>query len=291
MTGRKSGTTVEVSAGAVRAFRLHAHHLTRRQPLDALPDVAGACGIQNSPPGSALLALHARVEGVTPDHVDALIGADKTLLQTWCMRGSPYFFPTADTPIFTTGVLPPTEKARVHLITGVDPALAELGLSLDEAVDHTAAEIDAVLSGRQLAINELGQELADRIAPKLSPAQRKTWQAAGPYAAGQPLGEGVVHFCLRILTLRGLICFAERTGNKSPFVLVEDRRATTATRSGNRPRRTAAPLPPLLRPVHPQRFRRLGRRLRRRRRSVVEQPRKRAHPHRIRGQPNLDPHR
>jgi len=58
-------------------------------------------------------------------------------------------------------------------------------------IDITAEEIGAVLSGRQLAINELGEELAERIAGRLSPAQRTTWQATGPYGANSPLGEGV----------------------------------------------------------------------------------------------------
>lgn len=66
------------------------------------------------------------------------------------------------------GVLPTTETARRHLISGVEGALSTLGMGLDEAVDLTAEEIGAVLSARQLAINELGHELAERIAPRLS---------------------------------------------------------------------------------------------------------------------------
>jgi hypothetical protein len=32
----------------------------------------------------------------------------------------------------------------------------------------------------------------------------------------------VVHFCVRILTLRGIVCLAPRSRNKVPFVLLED---------------------------------------------------------------------
>jgi hypothetical protein len=211
-----------VQTSAVIAFRLHAHHLATRQPADGLHEVAGACGIQNTPPGSALLALHARVEDVTQGRVDHLVGEEKSLLQTWCMRGSPFFFPTVDAPVFTTGVLPATETARLHLISGVEGALRTLGMSLDEAVDLTADEIGPVLSGRQLAINELGRELAERIAGRLPAAQRKIWQAEGPYGRNLPLGEAVVHFGIRMLTLRGIVCFAPRSGNKAPFVLVRE---------------------------------------------------------------------
>ncbi|UUU38179.1 winged helix DNA-binding domain-containing protein [Streptomyces sp. NBC_00162] len=224
MTARKStgGTAAEVRTSDVIAFRLNAHHLTNRQPVADLHRVAGACGIQNSPPGSALLALHSRIEEVNPDRVDHLVGEEKSLLQTWCMRGAPFYFPTVDAPVFTTGVLPATEAARLHLISGIDQALNKLGMGLDEAVEITAEEIGAVLSERQLAINELGEELADRIAGRLSPAQRKTWQAKGPYGANQPLGEAVVHFCIRMLMLRGVVCIAPRSENKAPFVLFDE---------------------------------------------------------------------
>ncbi|MFB4318069.1 winged helix DNA-binding domain-containing protein [Actinomadura sp. 21ATH] len=221
---RKSdgGTAAEVRAGDVIAFRLGAHNLVTRRPADDLLEAAGACGVQNSPPGSALLALHARVEDVTRDRFDRLVGEEKSLLQSWCMRGAPFFFPAADAPVFTTGVLPPTEDGRLHLINGVEQALDDLGMGLDEAVGRTAGEIEAVLSGRRLAIGELGRELAERVAAGLTPAQRETWRAAGPYGANIPVGEAVAHFCVRMLTLGGTVCFAPRSGNKAPFVLLEE---------------------------------------------------------------------
>jgi hypothetical protein len=46
-----------------------------------------------------------------------------------------------------------------------------------------------VLSQRRLAIDELGEQLAERIAGELSATQRSTWQATGPYGANQPLGD------------------------------------------------------------------------------------------------------
>lgn len=214
--------SAEIRAENVVAFRLAAHHLTERLEEGGLLDAAGGCGIQDSPPGSALLALHARVEGTTPEVLETALGEDRSLLRTWSLRGAPYFFPTADAAVFTAGVLPPTEGATRQLLLGVGPALDELGLSLAEVVDLCRAEIDDVLTGRRLAIGELGASLASRVARALTPSQRETWKAEGPYAAGQSLGEGVVHFCVRVLTLLGVVCFAPREGNKAPFVLVEE---------------------------------------------------------------------
>ncbi len=213
---------VKVSKAEVIALRLRTHQLLERSDADDLLDVTGRCGIQNSPPGSALLALHARVRDSTRQRVDAAVAEDKSLVQTWCMRGAPFFVPTADAPVFTAGVLPPTEETMRHFVLGVGPAVDRLGMSLTEAVELTEAEIGDVLSGRRLAIDELGAELAGRIARTLPKQQRDIWEEEGPHARGQPLGEAVVHFCLRILTLRGVVCFAPRTRNKAPFVLVEE---------------------------------------------------------------------
>jgi hypothetical protein len=213
---------VKVSRPDVIAFRLHAQHLTERLGEQGLLDAAGLCGIQNSPPGSALLALHARVRNLSQARVDEAVAEDKSLLQSWCMRGSPFYFPTADAPVFTTGVLPPTEKAMRQFILGAGQSVDRLGLGLTEAVALTGAEIHDVLTGRRLAIDELGAELAERISRKLSRKQRDIWEQEGPHAAGQPLGEAVVHFCIRILTLQKVVCFAPRDGNKAPFVLVDE---------------------------------------------------------------------
>lgn len=215
----------EIRRRDVIAFRLGAHGLTQRLPEGGLLEAAGRCGIQNSPPGSAALALNARVASLTPEQMDSAVAEEKSLLQAWSLRGAPFFFPTADAPVFTTGVLPPTkdeEDALRHFIPGVQPALDRLGMSLGRAVELTDEEIRAVLAGRRLAINELGAETAVRIADRLKPAQRRRWEQVGPYAPGQPLGEAVVHFCLRILTLRRVVCFAPRAGDKAPFVLVEE---------------------------------------------------------------------
>lgn len=213
---------VGVSKGNVIAFRLGAHQLTGRLAEGGLLAAAARCGVQNSPPGSALLALHARVQNLTQEQVAHAVAEEKTLLQTWCMRGAPFYLPASDAPVFTTGVLPPTEEGMRHLVPGVEQALDSLGMSLLETVELAGAEIRNVLAGRRLAISELGAEIALRIARRLPNRQRHIWEEEGPYAHGQPLGEAVVHFCVRILTLQRVVCFAPRTGNKAPFVLVDE---------------------------------------------------------------------
>jgi hypothetical protein len=214
--------TKRISKEDVIAFRLAAHHLTERLSEDGLLVAAGRCGIQNSPPGSALLALHARARDMRQELMDHLVAEEKSLLQTWSMRGAPFFCPTADAPVFTTGVLPPTEEAMRHFVLGVEQSVDRLGMSLTEAVELTGHNMGEMLAGRRLPIDELGRELAARIARDLPKGQRDVWEEEGPYAADQPVGEAVVHFCIRILTLRQVVCFAPRVGNKAPFVLVDE---------------------------------------------------------------------
>lgn len=50
---------------AIRSYRLMAHHLDQKLPMAGLEQAAGACGLQNSPPGSWETALFNRLQGCT----------------------------------------------------------------------------------------------------------------------------------------------------------------------------------------------------------------------------------
>ncbi|MDN6438213.1 winged helix DNA-binding domain-containing protein [Corynebacterium nuruki] len=211
--------TPSVTTDQVIAFRLRNHGLLDRAPVTELEQVVGACGIQDSPPGSTALALHART-ALTPDDLSDAVGTRKSLVTTWAMRGAPFLVPTEDAAVFTTGVLPPTETGRLHLIRGVERDLDRLNLTLDEATGLVREEIRGVLAGRQLTVTELGEEIAPGIAGHLPEDARGVWDSEGPHAAGQPVGEAVVHFVLRILTLDGVICMVPGRGSR--FSLVDD---------------------------------------------------------------------
>lgn len=213
---------VKVTKDEVVAFRLDAQNLNRRVGEEQLLAAAGNCGVQNSPPGSALLALNARVQAMSEQRLETAVSQDRSLLQSWSMRGAPFFFPTRDLPIFATGVLPPSEGARRHFLLGVEPSLDDLGMELGEVLELVQEHITEVLAGRRLTVTDLGAELAARISPALPERKRTVWEQEGPYSKGQPLGEGVIHFCLRILTLEKVICFAPREGSKAPFVLLDE---------------------------------------------------------------------
>ena len=52
---------MDITPEQVRAHRLRAHHLDRRYPASRILEAAGACGLQNSPPGGWETALFQRL--------------------------------------------------------------------------------------------------------------------------------------------------------------------------------------------------------------------------------------
>src|SRR5699024_8344322 len=62
---RENRSMTAIPLEQVRAFRLQSHHLDRPLPLDLLTAAVGACGVQNSPPGTWETAMWNRVEGIT----------------------------------------------------------------------------------------------------------------------------------------------------------------------------------------------------------------------------------
>jgi hypothetical protein len=216
--------TIDASRGQVLAFRLDSHHLAARLPLHAgversLLVAAGACGVQDSPPGSAALALHARVSGLKPADISRAMTSDKTLLQAMSLRGAPLVFPAADSAVFTAGVLPDDEESLRFFIQGAIPGLDKVGMSATELVDLTAAAIADVLDGRAMTKDELGARIADRLAGQLDERRRDAWRSASWFAASQSLGESLVRFALYAVSLQGRFCYAARRDNKANFVL------------------------------------------------------------------------
>jgi len=199
----------------ILAYRLDSHHLTHRLPLEAFQTAAGACALQNTPPGSAALSLHARLTGLTPEFVDHALTVSKALLQAWSLRASPFIFPTCDHRVFTLGLLPENEEAIRFFVWGVKPALEKLNLRAGLLLQLGADALTAILDGRPLIKDEIGIALADHIAPHLTLPQRESWGSVSGYAPGQTLGESVMRFILPVLALQGLCCHAERRGNQA----------------------------------------------------------------------------
>lgn len=215
---RGAASPVAVSAAQVLAFRLYSQNLAARLPTGSLIQAAGACGVQDTPPGSAALALHARLEDLTPEDLRRAVEGEKSLLRAWSLRGAPYLFPTSDASVFTLGVLPEDEESLRTFILGVVPTLEEAGIRATQLVERTALATEAVLDGRQLTKDQLGAEVARRLESRLKPAQLALWRSSSAYAAGQSQGESMVRFALYVVSVYGLLCFGPRRGQAATLV-------------------------------------------------------------------------
>ncbi len=204
-----SADVFEADRDRVLAFRLGGHNLAKKTP-GSLLRAAGACGIQNTPPGSAALSLHARVAGLTPADVDRAFEEDRSLLQTFSLRGATYAFPTGAAAIFTRAVLPWDEEGIRFFILGANRAFDKVGISAADAVKLTGGALYELLDERAPVKRELAPELADKVSERLPPEQLPAWNSTSLISPDMLLGEEVVRFCLYVVALEGAFCFATR---------------------------------------------------------------------------------
>ncbi|MDQ1397722.1 MAG: hypothetical protein QOG64_2981, partial [Acidimicrobiaceae bacterium] len=109
----------QTTAVQARWRRLVVTHAVARLPSGRYHD-ATLGGLQDSSPRAALLALHARMEGVGPDAWE-----DPSLAQIW-LRGADYLVPRRDLGVFTLGTLPRDERLVQALEGLADAVLATL---------------------------------------------------------------------------------------------------------------------------------------------------------------------
>jgi hypothetical protein len=152
----------------VLAFRLSGHHLIERQPLTDLETVAGACGIRNTPPGSSLLGLHARLTDLTPAAFDTALTDERTLVELLGMRISPHLIPTSDLAVFTLGALPREEASLRGVLKSFLPQLDEAGVAASDALEWAAEAACAELAAGPLGRGALSAGMTRRLPPALS---------------------------------------------------------------------------------------------------------------------------
>ena len=147
----------------ILAFRLASHNLTRRLGPRSVTKAAAACGIQETPIGTAAVAFLARVENLTPSVLDRARIEDRTLVCLWAMRGAPYVVPTEDLGVFTVGALPLNPPSFKQSLGGWSDALEKAGLDTFETLDRMISAAHALLDGRTLNVNDLRDAIYRRV--------------------------------------------------------------------------------------------------------------------------------
>ncbi len=209
----------EIRPEKVLGYRLGAHHLDRPLPPAQLLCAAGACGLQNTPPGAWETAAFNRVEGCTLDLLEEALYEKKSLLQAWSFRGAPVVFPTGESDIFLTPLRAQQGEWPWIYTRGIALALDHLGMSFDELLG-LALRAAGLLDGCTIrSKEELDRALAQQIAPCLPAEKRALWEDPSMYGSPdrQTVGGAVVSFLLRPCSFFGLVVFGRREGASPTF--------------------------------------------------------------------------
>jgi hypothetical protein len=178
----------------VLARRLTAQLLAGTPARDPLAVAERLLAIQAQDPRGARLAIRARTRGVVSADVVRELSEQRSLLITWCNRGTLHLIRSEDYPLLQLLTTP-------QLMTSSSRRLAQEGVDPDTAV-------------RGVAVIE--RAIADE-GPLTRPALRARLQHAGVPVAGQAL----VHLLFRA-SLEGRIIRGPMTGREHAFALVRD---------------------------------------------------------------------
>ena len=207
----KSATAPHVTTEQAVAYRLHGNCLDERRPAKELLGAAGACGLQATPPGAAALALHARLDGLTPERVRRALEEEKTLIQIWSLRAAEWIVPTKDLDVFTLGALPDDEDGLRYVLWGFTPqVLDHIGMDATEAVLAAADAVwEALDGGRALTKRELGPAMTPHMPSVLHP-----WLTAEKFPGW---GARLVN----AVALRGTLCLLPGADRESKITRVD----------------------------------------------------------------------
>lgn len=180
----------------VRLLRLEAQQLFARQPASAEAverAVRRQVGVQAQEPAAARLALRARCQELGATAVEAALTLDRSLVRTWCLRGT------------------------LHLVAAQDLAwlLALLAPVLIRAGERRRAELslDAETSSR-------GVRALSRMLHAAGPLTRHEI-AARLAAQGIPTaGQATIHL-IGLAALEGVLCYGPGRGGEATFVALE----------------------------------------------------------------------
>lgn len=206
-------TKADISVEQIRCFRLHGHHLDTYGSRDTATALAGACGLQNSPPGAWEAALYNRIPDCTMSDMAQYLYKDRTLIQAWSMRGAPVVFPADLSSTFLLALCPVQGEPWIYT-NGIQLALEFLQMPFGELLD-LLKQVIPELDGRRIVSKAvLDQTLAEWMAPLLPSAKRDLWHQPSMYGTPhkQTVGGAVVSFLLRPCAFMGLVVFGEREG-------------------------------------------------------------------------------
>lgn len=209
---------MRVEATQIRGFRLRAHHLDRVGMSKDLQAVAGACGLQNSPPSAWETAAFNRSHCTLAQLHDALY-RQKSLLQAWSYRGVPVVFPTRESAVFLSALIARPDEQPWIYTRGIALAQEAVQMPFEELFARVSQATEYLRTHTVTSKEALDQVLADLVCETLSPQQRALWNAPSMYGRPdrQTVGGAVVSFLLRPCSFEGKVVFGQRQGTHPTF--------------------------------------------------------------------------
>jgi Winged helix DNA-binding domain len=186
----------QVTSREALAFRVQRHHLAERLGPKQVEEAA-VVGLQDTPPGTAALALAARAD-VAPEALGELVLVPS-------IRGAPMAVAERDLAVFTAGLEPPDEEAAKAVIGNAWKFLD--GITAMDALDRVSEAVRESLRGGPLPRDDFHQALRERLPPEL------LWWCRGCQSRH-------VHPSLwRATGIRGVLAIVGREGRSAVFGL------------------------------------------------------------------------
>ena len=187
---------MRVTREQVIGFRLARHHLAERLGADGA-EAAAVVGLQDTPPGTAGVALAARAD-VAPAALEQLVLVPS-------IRGAPLAVAERDLAVFTAGLAPPDEEAAKAVIGNAWKSLD--GITATDALDRVSQAVHDSLGDGPLPRDEFHQALRERLPGEL------LWWCRGCQSHH-------VHPSLwRATGIRGVLAIVGREGRSAVFGL------------------------------------------------------------------------
>jgi len=173
---------------------LSSHHLAKRARKGQIEEVVSdLCGVQAQVLSYAALAIWARVEGITMQDVQDALWKYRSVVKTWCMRGTLHLLAASDLPIYVAA-------GKTTLVVKRDWLTPEIDVEERKRIVHAIRE---ALDGHILTRDLLAEEVVKRLG--MSASVRKH-MLSGWGNLLNPAAE------------QGYLCFGPSKGSKVTFV-------------------------------------------------------------------------
>ncbi|MFX1509276.1 MAG: winged helix DNA-binding domain-containing protein [Promethearchaeota archaeon] len=200
--------TIEITQAQVNGFRMDQQFLTQRASKKDIDLVATqVCGIQAQMPKAASLQLWSRIQDLKPEDVNTALWTTKTLVRTWCMRGTAHYLPTSQFPAYLKAIIEP--RIPRHKKWLAKRGIREFGEVAK--FDPSQHDFEAILSAvtKALAAGPATRdEVANIVAEEVGPEARP-WVDTGYYIV------------TKLLAYEGKVCFGPDLEGKATLVLTE----------------------------------------------------------------------